>query len=133
MKKPIKVVPKSASGALALGTAAPADPEVVAVARRRQFSPSEKRRILAAAERCITPGSKGALLRREGIYSSHLRALFRAFRKGAVLDCYYDYVRGDITRAEPFAHRSILEEARVAASEARGAELGPARLGRQAR
>lgn len=53
-----------------------------------------------------------------------LRALFREFRTGAVPDCYYDYVRGDITRAELFAHRSIPEEARVAASEARCAELG---------
>ena len=53
-----------------------------------------------------------------------LRALFRAFRKGAIPDCYYDYVRGDIPRAELFAHRSIPEDARVAASEARCAELG---------
>ncbi len=48
------------------------DPEVVAIARRRQFSPSEKRRILTAADRCTEPGEIGALLRREGIYSSHL-------------------------------------------------------------
>lgn len=48
------------------------DPEVVAVARRRQFSSGEKRRILAAADRCMQPGEIGALLRREGIYSSHL-------------------------------------------------------------
>src|SRR5271168_5215129 len=50
----------------------PGDPEVVAIARRRQFSPSEKRRILAEADRCSEPGEIGALLRREGIYSSHL-------------------------------------------------------------
>jgi len=49
-----------------------ADPEVVAIAHRRQFSPSDKRRILAAADRCSEPGDIGALLRREGIYSSHL-------------------------------------------------------------
>ena len=53
-------------------SAAPADPEVVAVARRRQFSPAEKRRIVAAADRCSKPGEIGALLRREGIYSSQL-------------------------------------------------------------
>jgi len=53
-------------------SAPPADPEVVVIARRRQFSPSDKRRILAAAERCAEPGDIGALLRREGIYSSHL-------------------------------------------------------------
>ena len=53
-------------------SAPPADPEVVAVARRRQFSRSDKRRILAAADRCSEPGEIGALLRREGIYSSQL-------------------------------------------------------------
>jgi DNA (cytosine-5)-methyltransferase 1 len=53
-----------------------------------------------------------------------LRALFRAFRNGAVPDCYYDYVRGHITREELFAHPSIPEEARLAANEARCAELG---------
>src|SRR6202045_3376534 len=46
------------------------DPEVVAVARRRQFSGSEKRRLLAEAERCKQAGTLGAFLRREGIYSS---------------------------------------------------------------
>jgi len=48
------------------------DPEVAATAKRRQFSSSEKRRILAAADRCTEAGEIGALLRREGIYSSQL-------------------------------------------------------------
>ena len=48
------------------------DPEVAATAKRRQFSPSERRRILAAADRCSKIGEIGALLRREGIYSSML-------------------------------------------------------------
>ncbi len=42
------------------------------MARRRRFSSSDKRRILAAADACTQPGEIGALLRREGIYSSHL-------------------------------------------------------------
>ena len=46
------------------------DPEVVAIARRRAFSESEKRRLLAEAERCRQAGTLGAFLRREGIYSS---------------------------------------------------------------
>ena len=50
----------------------PPDPEVAATAKRRQFSPSERRRILVAADRCSKTGEIGALLRREGIYSSHL-------------------------------------------------------------
>jgi len=48
------------------------DPEVAATARRRQFSSSEKRRLLVAADRCTKVGEIGALLRREGIYSSYL-------------------------------------------------------------
>ena len=58
MAKPMKSV---------LNVASEADPEVVAIARRRQFSPTEKRRIVAAADRCTQPGEMGALLRREGI------------------------------------------------------------------
>jgi transposase-like protein len=45
---------------------------VVATAKRRQFSASEKRRIVTAADACKKPGELGALLRREGIYSSML-------------------------------------------------------------
>jgi transposase-like protein len=48
------------------------DPEVVPTAKRRAFSKAEKLRILTAADACVAPGDIGALLRREGIYSSHL-------------------------------------------------------------
>jgi DNA (cytosine-5)-methyltransferase 1 len=53
-----------------------------------------------------------------------LRALFRAFPRGKVPDCYYDYVRDKISRQKLFEHPSVPEEARKAASEARNAELG---------
>jgi transposase-like protein len=46
------------------------DPEVAAVAKRRQFSDDYKRRILA--EISATPGKTGVILRREGLYSSNL-------------------------------------------------------------
>lgn len=52
--------------------APPPDPEVVAITRRRRFPGAEKRRILGEADRCTKPGQLGALLRREGIYSSML-------------------------------------------------------------
>jgi transposase-like protein len=48
------------------------DPEVVVTAKRRQFPMSEKRRIVAAADACEKSGELGALLRKEGIYSSML-------------------------------------------------------------
>jgi transposase len=50
----------------------PPNPEVAAIARRRQFSSAERQRILATADQCKQPGEIGALLRKEGIYSSHL-------------------------------------------------------------
>ena len=53
-------------------SAAPPNPEVVPVARRRRFSGAEKQRILEAADRCTDSGEIGALLRREAIYSSQL-------------------------------------------------------------
>ena len=53
--------------------AAPPEPdtEVVVRAERRRFSAEYKLRILQEADRCA-PGDLGALLRREGLYSSHL-------------------------------------------------------------
>ena len=45
---------------------------MAATAKRRPFSSHEKRRILAAADRCTEVGEIGALLRREGLYSSQL-------------------------------------------------------------
>jgi transposase len=58
----------------AASIAPPPDPEVAATAKRRHFSGSERNRILAAADRCTQSGEIGALLRHEGIYSSHLHA-----------------------------------------------------------
>ena len=46
--------------------------EVVPKAKRRRFSASYKLRMLNEAEACTQPGEIGALLRREGLYSSHL-------------------------------------------------------------
>jgi transposase len=48
------------------------DPQVVALAKRRRFTAGYKRRMLRAAAACKAPGEVGALLRREGLYSSHL-------------------------------------------------------------
>ena len=48
------------------------NPEVLAIKRRRMISPAEKRRILQAYDRCKKPGERGAVLRRERVYSSML-------------------------------------------------------------
>jgi transposase len=54
--------------------------EVVAKATRRRFTLEYKRKIVREADGSKTPGAVGALLRREGLYSSHL-ATWRAARE----------------------------------------------------
>jgi len=63
--------------------------EVLAKAERRRFTLEYKRQILKEADGCRKPGELGALLRREGLYSSHLSA-WRAAR-----------VRGELAGAAP--------------------------------
>jgi hypothetical protein len=55
------------------------EPEMEAHAYRRRFSTAYQRRMLAEADACTEPGAIGALLRRDGWYSSHL-ATWRAQR-----------------------------------------------------
>jgi len=61
----------------------PPDPEVVERAKRRRFTAEYKLRILDQADRC-EPGELGALLRREGLYSSHLTTWRRQREAGAL-------------------------------------------------
>jgi len=61
----------SSANATPLATQRP-DPEVTEKTQRRQFSAAYKQQILTEAERCTEGGQIGALLRREGLYSSHL-------------------------------------------------------------
>ena len=60
------------------------DPEVVPKAKRRKFSAEYKRRILDEADSCTEPGQIGALLRREGLYSSHLTTWRRQRDRGLI-------------------------------------------------
>jgi transposase len=73
--------------AAAGGRAAPAgvpDPELVEQAKRRSFTAEYKARILAEADACTRPGEVGELLRREGLYTSHL-TYWRKQRKDGAL------------------------------------------------
>jgi len=56
--------------------------EVLARAERRKFSLEYKLRILREADKCSRPGELGALLRREGLYSSTLSNWRRARARG---------------------------------------------------
>ena len=52
--------------------AVPPDPEVPARHARRRFTTAYKLEILRKADACLRHGALGALLRKEGLYSSHL-------------------------------------------------------------
>jgi transposase-like protein len=56
--------------------------EVSAKARRRRFTAEYKRKILEEVDACTRPGEIGALLRREGLYSSSLMSWRRARERG---------------------------------------------------
>ena len=58
------------------------DVQVAAKPRRRTYTAEYKRRILKEADASATPGAVGALLRREGLYSSHLAVWRRARGRG---------------------------------------------------
>jgi transposase len=57
--------------------------EVVAKPTRRRFTAAYKLRIVEEAEACTEHGEVGALLRREGLYSSHLSEWRKLFREAA--------------------------------------------------
>jgi transposase len=60
------------------------DPEVTARPKRRRFTAAYKARIVDEAQRCTEPGEIGALLRREGLYSSALTTWRRQYQAGAL-------------------------------------------------
>jgi len=95
-----------------------ADPEVPAKGQRRRFNNEFKRRVLAEADRC-GPGEIAALLRREGLYSSHL-ATWRAARDRGELSLTAPKKRGPKPKAiDPSAKRVAELEREVAKLKAR--------------
>lgn len=76
------------------------DPEVRPKAKRRQFTAEYKKRILDEADACTTPTQRGALVRREGLYSSHLHS-WRHQRDQGILDGLTPKKRG--VKPDPLA------------------------------
>ena len=60
------------------------NPQVTPKAERRRFSAEYKLRILAEADACTERGAIGALLRREGLYASHLEKWRQQRERGAL-------------------------------------------------
>ncbi len=85
--------------------------EVEAKARRRRFTAEYKRRIVREADRCTTSGAIGALLRREGLYSS-LLATWRAARDRGELEGLAPKQRGPKAVAPDPRDKRIAEQER---------------------
>ena len=75
-----------ASGPMTTSRATDPDPEVPAKVQRRRFTAEYRLRMLKEADACKKPGELGALLRREGLYSSHLTNWRRQREEGALRD-----------------------------------------------
>ena len=103
---PTRLPPTTAAAELA-GERAPErpDPAVSEKASRRRFGAEYKARILREADQATAPGQLGALLRREGLYSSHLAA-WRKQRDAASLAALTPKRRG--RKADP--HSPLVEE-----------------------
>ena len=77
------------------------NPEIVADARRRSFTGEYKQRILAELDAAAAqPGAIGALLRREGLYSSHL-STWRRERQAGILKGLTPHKRGPKSKRNP--------------------------------
>lgn len=92
------------------------DTEVTPKRRKRRFTASEKLRILAMADACTKHGEMGALLRREGLYSTQIAA-WRLLRDQGELIALTEKKRG---RKPADTHPLV---AKLAAAEKREAAL----------
>ena len=89
-----------------------ADPEVSAQATRRRFSADYKRQIVHEADKCTQPGELGALLRREGLYSSSL-SVWRRQRDAGELTGLRPSRRGRKARSKDARDQRIAELERL--------------------
>jgi transposase-like protein len=100
------------------------DPEVVAQAKRRRFTADYKLRILTAADHAKDSGGIGALLRREGLYSS-LLSTWRRERDAGVLQALAPQKRGPKSKRDPLAeeNQQLRRETQRLTEELRKAEI----------
>lgn len=96
--------------------------EVVAKAKRKRFSATEKLRILREVEGCRGSGEVGALLRREGIYSSYLTT-WRKQRELGELDGLSPHKRGPKPNPEAIELAKLRREHERLQERMRRAEL----------
>ena len=92
----------------ALGSARVMETEVVEKAKRRGFTADYKQRILEEIDRASQPGEIGAILRREGLYSSVISA-WRRLREAGELSALAPKKRGPRAKVPDERDRRIAE------------------------
>jgi transposase len=98
------------------------DPELVEQAKRRSFTAEYKARILVEADACTQPGEIGELLRREGLYTSHLTYWRKQRKDGALKEL-----------GKPRGRKPVDRRDQEIASLRRRAERAEAELGKMKR
>jgi transposase len=114
---------QSVAGPTAIGADRP-NPEVLARPKRRIFTGEYKQRVLAEADKAKESGGIGALLRREGLYSSHLTT-WRHERAAGILHALTPQKRGPKSRRSPLdeENQKLRRENEHLTEELRKAEI----------
>ena len=107
---------RRATGESLAGKSSVPDPQVTAKTERRRFTSKYKLSILDKADQCNGLGEIGALLRREGLYSSHL-SHWRQARRDGTLQALAPHKRG------PKSNPDVAQAREVAALQKKVSKL----------
>jgi transposase len=103
---------------------APRSPtEVTSKAKRRRFTAEYKRKVLQEADACTESGQVGALLRREGLYSSHLTTWRQARERGELAGLEPKKRGPKAKESDPLAKQLVEKERENAQLRAENAKL----------
>jgi transposase len=97
--------------------------EVTSKATRRRFSAEYKRKVVQEADACTQSGEVGALLRREGLYSSHLMKWREARERGELAGLEPKKRGPKAQESNPLARELAAKEREIAHLKAENAKL----------
>lgn len=95
----------------------------MAKAKRRRFTAEYKQKILREADACVEPGAIGALMRREGLYSSHLVEWRRLRERGELAGLEAKRRGPKPKEPNPLAKKLAEQEREIAKLKAENAKL----------